>query len=897
MSRRIAPPLLARVLLRLALPRSWRASALGDLEEEWRGKFGGRCRSLRARLWFLARAMEISARFSLDQAGGLLSRFRPPEGHWAEERKRSKGDGFMDSFLHDVRYAARMLRRNRGFAAVAVLTLGLGIGANTAIFSVVNAVLLRPLPFRAPDRLVRLRDTVERPGQEPKIYNTSPRNFYHLKEQEQIFEGITAQEFRWFNLTGAGDPAQIRGIGVAPGWAEFLGAAPVRGRAFLPEEERPGDDSRAVLVGYGLWQRRFGGEESLLGRSLTLNGRGYTVVGIMPRLFNFPYAAELWVPASFDPTDAEHAPMVTARLREGITLGQAQARLDQLALRLAEEDSSYKGWSFRAIPLRDDILKDHHNMVLALLGAVGLLLLIACANVASLLLARSSARRKELAIRAALGATRLRQARQLATESLLLATLGGGAGLLLALNVTDLLVALSPPVTSLSLFFQDVRLDARVLGFSALATLLTGFLFGLAPILRLARPDLHSTLKEGGRSGGHRGRHRALGSLVVTEVALALVLLMGASMMIQNLVRLLQRDMGFSRERLLTARLSLPGSKYPGLRERVNFVEQVLERVESLPGARSAGFSTMLPLEMASARTESNTYSAEARPPREGESPVVNIRGITPRYLETMGIPLQRGRTFTEDETRLRGRLALIVGQTMAQRNWPGQDPLGQRLRLGPPDAPGPWWTVVGVAGDVLDTGDVRETCYLPIPFNNDITLVARADGEVGGLPSMVRSAIWEVDSSLPIERLHTMEEIVSDSLSRQRTATALFSLFGLFSMALAALGIYGVLAYSVSQRLGEIGIRMALGAQRRDILRLVVGQGLLLTLLGTSIGLAASLLLARAFSAWLFEESLSSPLPFVGATALLVGVALLACYLPARRALRLDPMAVLRYE
>jgi hypothetical protein len=255
MSRRIAPPLLARVLLRLALPRSWRASALGDLEEEWRGKFGGRCRSLRARLWFLARAMEISARFSLDQAGGLLSRFRPPEGHWAEERKRSKGDGFMDSFLHDVRYAARMLRRNRGFAAVAVLTLGLGIGANTAIFSVVNAVLLRPLPFRAPDRLVRLRDTVERPGQEPKIYNTSPRNFYHLKEQEQIFEGITAQEFRWFNLTGAGDPAQIRGIGVAPGWAEFLGAAPVRGRAFLPEEERPGDDSRAVLVGYGLWQR------------------------------------------------------------------------------------------------------------------------------------------------------------------------------------------------------------------------------------------------------------------------------------------------------------------------------------------------------------------------------------------------------------------------------------------------------------------------------------------------------------------------------------------------------------------------------------------------------------------------------------------------------------------
>jgi putative ABC transport system permease protein len=897
MSRRPTPPLLARVLLRLTLPPSWRASTLGDLEEEWSQRSGKRQGAVSAHLWYLARSVEIAARFLLERAAVRLHRLTTPPERWSGNRKRERRVGMMDSFLQDVRYGARMLRKNRGFAAVAVLTLALGIGANTAIFSVVNAVLLRPLPFREPDRLVRLRDTVERPGEEPKIYNTSPRNYFHLKEQEGIFAGITAQEFRWFNLTGAGDPAQIRGIGVSPGWADFLGVAPIRGRPFLPEEERAGSDSRAVLVGYGLWQRRFGGAEGLLGRPLTLNGDSYTVVGLMSPLFNFPYAAELWVPHSFDPTDAEHSPMVTARLREGVTLEQAHARLNELAYRLADDDSSYQGWNFRAIPLRDDILKDHHNMVLALLGAVGMLLLIACANVASLLLARSNARQKEIAIRAALGATRFRQTRQLATEALLLAALGGGAGLLLALNITDLLAALSPPVTSLSLFFQDIRLDGRVLGFSALATLLTGFLFGLAPILRLSRPDLHSTLRDGGRSGGHLGRHRALGALVVTEVALALLLLMGASVMGQNLVHLLERDMGFARERVLTARLSLPDANYRSLRDRVNFIEQVVQRMESLPGVRAAGFSTMLPVEMATQRTESNIYSVEGQPPREAEAPVANIRGITARYFHAMGIPLLRGRAFTEDETRLRGRFALIVSQRMARRNWPGEDPLGQRIKLGPPDAPGPWWTVVGVADDVLDTGDVQETCYLPVPFNNDITLAARSEAEAGNLASLARGIIWDVDPSLPIERVHTMDEIVSDSLSRQRTATIFFSLFGVFSVGLAALGIYGVLAYSVSQRLEEIGVRMALGAQRRDILQLVVGQGFLLALLGAAIGLAASFWLTRTFSGWLFQDPVSSPLPFIGAPVFLVGVALLACYLPARRALRLDPMAVLRYE
>ncbi len=804
----------------------------------------------------------------------------------------------MESLWQDLRYGFRMLARNPGFTAVAVLTLALGIGANTAIFSVVNAVLLRPLPFRDPERMVRMRDILQRPGQEPKIYNTATRNFSVLKEQTEIFEGVTAQAFQWFNLTGAGEPAQIRGIAVSPGWAVFLGVPPVQGRSFALEEERAGFNSRSVLVGHGLWQRRFGGDPGLVGKVLTLNDQSYTVVGILPRLFNYPYAAELWVPGTFDPNGPNQSPNVTARLKQGVTLAQAQARLDDLAQRLQQEDSSYRGWSFRAVPLREDIIGDHHRIVVALLAAVGFLLLIACVNVANLLLARAAVRRKEIAIRAALGATRVRQARQLLTESMLLALLGGAAGLLLAAILSDFLVALSPPVTSLSLFFQDIRVDGQVLGFSLLVTLFTGVLFGLAPVLKLSTSNLYSTLKEGERTSGSSGGHRLLHALVVSEIALTLVLLIGAGMMASNFAELLRRDFGFPKEKLLTARLTLPGSEYRGVAARRTFIEKILERVENLPGVRSAGFSTMLPIEMATERTESSQFIIEGHPPDpEGQSPVANLRGVTPAYFKAMGIPLLRGRVFAEDDGRSRDTLNVIISNRMARHNWPEEDPLGERIRLGGPNAQGPWWMIVGVVSDVRDTGDVGETLYLPIPFTGDITLVVRSAVDAASLSRSVRSAIWEADPKLPLERVFTMKRIVDDSLSQERLSTFLLSLFAAFGLGLAALGIYGVISYAVTERTHEIGIRMALGAQRKDIFRLVVGQGMKLTLIGVAVGLAGSFALTRFLSSMLFGVSATDPMIFAGVALLLAAVALLACYIPARRATRVDPLVALRYE
>jgi predicted permease len=809
----------------------------------------------------------------------------------------------LHSIWQDLRYGLRSLAKNPGFTAVALIALALGIGANTAIFSVINTVLLRPLPYQDPGRLVVVW--------EDRTKNGYPRdtpaagNFNDWREQNQVFEGMAAVANMSFNLTGAGEPERIDGRRVSAGLFPLLGVEPQLGRAFLPEEDQPGV-GRVVLLSHGLWQRRFGADPALIGRALTLNGESHTVVGVMPPHFQFPTAEdELWVPIAFTPNEAanrgRHFLQVFARLKPGVALEQAQAEMNTISARLQQQyPNSNTDVGAAVVPLHEQLVGDIKPALLVLLGAVGFVLLVACANVANLLLARAAARQKEIALRVALGASRTRLLRQFLTESVLLGLLGGGLGLTLALWGVNLLKAFIPTEVAQA---RAVAIDGRVLGFTLLVSVLTGIIFGLVPAAQASKFNLNDTLKEGGResAAGRRG-NRVRSLLVVAEVAVSLILLIGAGLLINSFLRLRSVDPGFRTDNLLTMRVVLPQQKYPEPAQRSAFYTEMLGRVEALPGVRSAAVTTNLPLTF---KGNSIGVSIEGRPdPGPGQRPSVVTRVVSPEYFRTMGIALMRGRQFGREDRADTPSVA-VINETMARRFWPGEDPLGKRITPGAAGSTDPddWITVVGIARDVRQfelEAEPKPQMYLSYEqaaFFEPGDLVVSTEVEPLSLAGAVRQAVWSVDRDQPVSDIRTMQDVLSTSLARQRFSTLLLALFAAVALALAAVGVYGVMSYTVAQRTHEIGIRLALGAQGGDVLRLAVGQALRLVCAGAVVGLLGALALTRVMSSLLYGVSATDPATLAGISAVLVGVGLLAGYIPARRAAKVDPMIALRYE
>jgi putative ABC transport system permease protein len=803
----------------------------------------------------------------------------------------------------DLRYAARMLVRAPSFTAIAVLALALGIGANTAIFSVVNKVLLQPLPFKNPNELVIIWENATHLGF-PK--NTpSPANFLDWREQSTLFTGMAAMGPKDFNLTGVGEPERLDGRRVSANLFDLLGVQPRLGRGFLPEEDKPG--TKVVILSYGLWQRRFGSDPRIVGQPLNLNGESYSVVGVMPPGIELPgfdnWKDQLWVPIAFSSEEAHsrgnHYLEVIARTKPGVTLKQARVEMETIAARLAQQyPEENKRISCVVNPLHEEVVGDIKPALLVLLGAVGFVLLIACANVANLLLARAAVRQKEIALRLALGASRSRLTRQFLTESVLLAILGGAVGLMFAFAGLRILTTFIPNTISQA---ESIGIDGKVLAFTALVAIVTGLIFGLAPAAQASNFSLNETLKEGGRdaSGGSKGV-RLRGLLVIAEVAVSFVLLIGAGLLISSFLHLQKLDPGFRADHLLTAKIELPELKYPDREHRIPFFDNVIRRVTALPGVQSAAIAGNLPL----------TYNGDSMyigvegipdPPPDQQRDVI-YRAIGPGYFNTMGIQLLRGRDFTEQDTTETG-YAVIVSEKMAKHFWPGQDPIGKRLKNGSTTSDSPWREVIGVVKDVRQNDFVAEPklqmymSYRQLKFLAPNALVVRTSVDPMSLAMPLRNAVWAVDKDQPVSNIRPMDEIVSAAVARQRFSTMLLGIFAALALVLAAVGIYGVMSYSVAQRTREIGIRMALGAQRSDVLRMTMGQGLKLVSMGVGLGLIAAFVVTRVMASLLFGVSVTDPITFITISLILMGVALVASYIPALRATKVDPMVALHYQ
>jgi putative ABC transport system permease protein len=808
-----------------------------------------------------------------------------------------RGGGWLEDLWQDLRFGARTLRKQPGFTFIAVLTLALGIGANTAIFSVVNAVLLRPLAYRAPDRLTQVWEH-NLPKNKPHS-TVAPANFLDWKAQNQSFEGMAAYDtFPSFNLTGVGEPERIQATRVSVGLFPLLGVSATAGRVFTDTEEQRGHH-QVALVSNGLWQRRFGADPGLVGRTLSLNDQSFTVVGILPPDFNFlPTQYEIFIPMVLDGWEATargtHPLHVVARLKEGVTLDQAQAEMDQISRRLEQEyPKSNTGVGVTLVPLHEQLVGESRRALLVLLGAVAFVLMIACANVANLLLTRAVARRKEMAVRLALGAGRARLIRQLLTESALLAGAGGICGLLLSLWGVQVLKTFLLQNAMLPRG-EAISIDGRVLVFTLGISLMTGLIFGLAPGLAAAKTDVNDALKEGGRrAGGGVQDRRFRQALVIGEVAMALVLLVGAALMVQSFLRLRQVDPGFRPENVLAADLSLPASRYKDVRQVLNFQRQLLERIAALPGVSSVGAAAYLPF---SGTNNSWTIAIEGHP---GDWPEPGWRPVTANYFRTMGTSLVEGRDFTASDDDQTAPGVAIINEAAARAYWPGEEPLGSRFKL-----EGRTYSVVGVVKDVkhvrLD-GETKPEVYFPysqLPITwRGMTVIARTEIAPEQLATALRSVVEELDKDQPVYNVRTLESLLAKSVARPQFHLLLLSSFAALALLLASLGLYGVMSYSVSQRTHEIGIRMAFGAQPRDALNLVIGAGLTLTLIGIAIGLLAAFALTRVMESLLFGLSATDPLTFAAVALLLIVVAFLACYLPARRATKVDPMIALRHE
>jgi len=810
-----------------------------------------------------------------------------------------RGGRMLETLWQDLRYGIRTLRKQPGFSAVVVLTLAIGIGANSTIFSFANGVLLRPLPYSEPERLVLLDETAPLRG--VQSMGVSFPNFLDWRAQNKVFEDVAAYSPGTYTLVGGGEPEQARGARVSGGLFEILGVAPVLGRTISAEEDGPGSET-VVILGHGLWQRRFGSEPGVVGSTISINNRPHTVIGVMPPGFKFPEVADLWLPLALDTqrwTRNDHGLGAVARLKPGVSLEQAGSEMAALARRIEEQNPvTNEGLSVSVTDLRAGLVSDYRQALLILLGVVGFVLLIACVNVANLLLARASSRQKEISIRVALGAGRWRVFRQLVTESLVLSAAGGALGLVIAIWGLQLLLAAVPVELP---FWMKFDLDGRVLGFTAAVSLLTGLVFGAAPALKASKVDLNETLKEGGRSGAAAGagpkRLRSL--MVVGEVALSLVLLVGAGLMMRSFIRLQQVDVGLDPKNVLTMAVPLPGAKYREPERQSAFFAELVERVKNLPGVRAVGAVSNLPLD---GSRWGRSLTVEGRPVLSvGEAPVINHCVVTPGYFRAMNIPVLAGREIAESDAREAPKVTLI-DERLAREYWPGESPLGKRIRFGPPESNEPWHTVVGVVGEVRhERPEAATRMSVYVPYRQitvrQMTLAVRAEGDPSGLTAAVRNQVRELDPDQPVTGVRTMEEVISRAIWQPRLHAILFAVFAAVALALASVGIYGVMSYTVTQRTHEIGVRVAMGATPRDIVRLVVGQGLTLTLIGIALGAASALALTRVMSSLLFEVSAADPATFAANMALLTVMSLVACYIPARRATRVDPLVALRYE
>src|SRR5215211_2161882 len=793
--------------------------------------------------------------------------------------------------LQDMRYALRMLAMNPAFTTVAIIALALGIGANSAIFSVVNAVLLRPLPFKHPEQLVMVWENAAHMGF-PK--NTpSPANFLDWQKQAQSFTGMAAMVERSFNLTGVGEPERLDGRRVSANLFELLGAPALLGRTFVPDDDQPG--THVVLLSHSLWERRFGSDPAVIGRALSLNGESYTVIGVMPRLAQLPGFAnrkdQLWVPIAFPPEEAaqrgNHFLGVVARLKPGVTQKQAEAEMETIAARLAQQ---YPEYNTRigavVVPLHEQLVGDIKPALLVLLGAVGFVLLISCANVANLLLARAAVRQKEIALRLALGASRSRLTRQFLTESVLLAFFGAGLGLLLALAGIRILKIFIPSTVSQ---VEAINIDLSVLIFTAMVAVLTGIAFGLAPAIHGSHLNLNDTLKEGGRDscGGSKG-NRARGLLVIAEVAVSFVLLVGAGLLINSFFH------------LLTMKVDLSEVKYPDRDRRTGFFDEVIRRARALPGVQSVAVAGNLPLTYDG---DSMNISVEGLPdPPPDQRPDVIYRVIGPDYFGTMRIPIVRGRDFT-DQDKAESKDVVVISEKTAQHFWPGEDPIGKRLKPGSSTSKSAWREVIGIVKDVRQNGLIappKMQMYLDYRQLKDLAanaLVVRTSIDPMSLAASVRNVIWSVDKDQTVADINTMDNIVAEAVARQRFSMLLLGLFAVLALLLASVGIYGVMSYSVAQRTREIGIRIALGARRADVLQMTVKQGLKLVGAGMVIGMLAAFLLTRVMASLLFGISATDPITFIGISLVLLAVAILASYIPALRATKVDPITALRAQ
>ena len=811
----------------------------------------------------------------------------------------------MDTLLHDLRYGIRTMLKSPGFTAVAVIALALGIGANTAIFSVVNALLLKPLPYKDADRLVLIWHTY------PKLNldqaSVSAPSYIEYRDMTSSFEQVATATTWSVNLTGVGEPERIQGARVSGNLFTTLGVQPIAGRGFLAEEDQPGKN-RVAILSYGLWQRQFGGDLSLIGQTITLDGDSYDVVGIMPPRFVFMLEVDLFTPIAFTPEQlaannhGNEYLICVARMKPGVAFGQALAEMNTLADQLRPQFYG-ENWGITVVPLREQLVGSFRTALFILLGAVGCVLLIACANVANLLLARASARSKEIAVRTALGASRSRIVRQLLTESVLLAAIGGALGLLLAfVGVRLIVLGVPEDITGFIVGWKDISINPQVLGFTFAISMITGIIFGVVPALHASKPALNESLKEGGR-GGTEGRHRnrVRSALVVFEIAIALVLLISAGLLIRGFVRLRQVSPGFNPTNVLTMQLSLPRSKYAEKQQIASFFEQTVERVKNLPGVVFAAVGNNLPM------TNNNwnaSFAVEGLQVAQGEpSPHGDPHMVSPDFFQAMGIPLLSGRYFTEADSKDSLPVA-IIDETLAVQYWPDQTPIGKRIAafFDGPRGERHWREVVGVVGHVkqygLD-GKTKVQYYFPHAQSPqaEMYLIVRTASPRNGMVAAVRSAIDFIDKDQPIYQVSTLEQIVSNSVTQKRFSMYLLGIFAAVALLLAAVGIYGVMSYSVTQRTHEIGIRMALGAQQKDVLALVVRQGMVMTLIGVSLGLAGAFAATRVMESLLFGVGAHDPLTFAGISMLLGAVALTASLIPARRATKVDPMIALRYE
>ena len=815
----------------------------------------------------------------------------------------------MANLLQDVRYGIRRLLKQPIITIVAIISLGLGIGVNTSIFSVVNAVLLRPLPYQDSERLMFVWETNSQAiAALMGIQNhnqVAPANFLDWTTQNTSFDGMAGIRFLSFNLTGDDRPERIPGAIVTQNFFSLLGVKPAVGRTFLPEDAQP-ERQRVVVLSTGLWQRRFGGDQNVIGRQLNLNNESFSVIGVMPAEFQYPENAELWVLSRLAVPEAPgaananlltnrqaHYLLVLGRLKQGVTIQQAQADMTKISANLQSqfpETNAEAG--ARVVSMHEEIVGDIKPALKILLAVVAFVLLIACANIANLLLARASSLSKEIAVRVALGASRVRIIRQLLTESTLLALAGGVLGLLLAYEGIQMLVALNPGDIPR---VKEINLDFNVLGWTILLSVLTGVLSGLAPALQVSRPNLNETLQEGGR-GADPGaaRHRVRNLLVILEVAVSLVLLTGAGLLIKSFINLQRVNPGFNPENVLTMRVSLPAYKYPAPDQKKTFTTELLQRVKHLPGVESAAISTALPL---STDEAASSFTVEGQPPpSDGSFPIANFRTVSPDYFQVLQIPVLKGRVFTDADTKDIQSVA-VINQTMARNVFGDQDAIGKRIFIGGDTNPS---EIVGVVGDVrhrsLDAELKPEmyVSYLQAPAGF-FMLAVRTGLEPLSMVGAVRNEVLAIDKDQPVSGVKTMSQLRSESLASLRFNTVALSIFAGLGLVLAAVGIYGVMAYSVGQRTHEIGIRMALGAQPGAVMRLVLGQGMLLVLIGVVLGLALSFGMTRIMASLLYGVSATDPMTFVFVAVALSLVALLANYIPARRATKVDPLIALR--